>query len=138
MRVASIIWGMKAGFLCFKHVIVVDEDIDVYNPNMVEFAIASRVNAAEDLKIFDGFSGSPLDPRIPPEDKAPWMVLGKWARMLVDATRPFHWAPRELWEGRKFPPVQVWPEEIEDTVDRKWEKYGLGDYEKPSRWNSTY
>jgi 4-hydroxy-3-polyprenylbenzoate decarboxylase len=138
MRVASIIWSTKMGLLCYKHVVVVDEDIDVYNPAMVEFAISSRVNASEDIKIFDGFPGSPLDPRIPPEEKAPWMGMGKWARMLIDATRPFHWEPRELWDGRKFPPVQAWPKEIEDLVESKWEKYGLGNYIIPLRWNNTY
>lgn len=138
LRVASIIWGSKAATAFFKHVIVVDEDIDVYSWPMVEFAISSRVNAAKDITIVEGFHGSPLDPIIPPEEKASWMGAGKWARVCIDATRPFQWPPREEWGGRKFPPVQAWPKEIEDLVDKRWEKYGLEKYPKPSPWKETY
>ncbi len=30
------------------------------------------------------------------------------------------------------------PDEVEDTVDAKWKKYGLGKYPLPSRWKMTY
>ncbi len=138
MQLASLLWGSRASFFRFKEVVVVDEDIDVHNPAMVEFAVATRVDPAQDITVVRGFPGIPLDPRIPPEEKLPWMGGGHWSRVLIDATRPYAWRAREEWGGRRFPPVQHWPTEIEDLVDEKWIRYGLGDYPRPPRWNSTY
>ena len=45
-----------------KHVIVVDPDVDVYDPEEVEWAIATRFQADEDLVIVRGARGSTLDP----------------------------------------------------------------------------
>jgi len=45
-----------------KHVVVVDEDIDIHNPEDVEFAIATRVRADIDTVILTGVRGSSLDP----------------------------------------------------------------------------
>jgi 4-hydroxy-3-polyprenylbenzoate decarboxylase len=138
MQIASLLWGSRASFFRFKEVVVVDEDIDVYNPNIVEFAIATRVDPAHDITIVDGFPGIPLDPRIPPNEKQPWMGGGRWSRVCIDATRPFTWPALEEWGGKRFPPVQRWPNEIEDLIDAKWEKYGLSKYPRPPRWKNTY
>ncbi|MCE4626016.1 MAG: UbiD family decarboxylase [Desulfurococcales archaeon] len=45
-----------------KHVIVVDEDIDVEDPKMVEWAIATRFQADRDLVVVREARGSTLDP----------------------------------------------------------------------------
>ena len=138
LRVANALWGSAPGFGRFKEVVVVDEDIDVHNPNLVDFAIATRVDPIEDITIIDNTSGIPLDPRIHPSEKQPYMFAGRWSRVCIDALRPFHWAPVEAWGGRKYPPVQHWPDEIEDLIDSKWEQYGLGSYPMPPRWKMTY
>lgn len=46
-----------------KHVIIVDEDINVFDPNDIEFAIATRVKGDEDIYIYPNVRGSTLDPR---------------------------------------------------------------------------
>lgn len=46
-----------------KHVVIVDDDIDIFNPNDIEFAIATRVKADEDIYIYPNVRGSTLDPR---------------------------------------------------------------------------
>ena len=46
-----------------KHVLVVDADIDIYDPRDLEFAIATRMRADEDLVIHPNVRGSTLDPR---------------------------------------------------------------------------
>ncbi|ADV65002.1 UbiD family decarboxylase domain-containing protein [Desulfurococcus mucosus] len=46
-----------------KHVIVVDDDIDVDDPLMVEWAIATRMRGSEDLIVLRDVKGSTLDPR---------------------------------------------------------------------------
>ena len=50
------------GHPSMKHVIVVDEDIDIYNPNDVEWAIATRFQADNDAVIKQKEKGSSLDP----------------------------------------------------------------------------
>jgi UbiD family decarboxylase len=46
-----------------KHVVIVDDDIDIFNHNDIEFAIATRVKGDEDIYIYPNVRGSTLDPR---------------------------------------------------------------------------
>src|SRR5215210_6649167 len=48
-----------------KHVVVVDDDIDVFDPTEVEWAIATRVQADRDVFIIPGARAKPLDPSLP-------------------------------------------------------------------------
>ncbi|GAB4400847.1 MAG: UbiD family decarboxylase [Anaerolineales bacterium] len=45
-----------------KHVVVVDEDVDIHNPADVEWAIATRFQASRDLVVLADQPGSSLDP----------------------------------------------------------------------------
>jgi UbiD family decarboxylase len=65
-----------------KHAVVVDSDIDVFNVSDVEWAIATRFQAREDLIVINNVRGSTLDPSADQE-------TGLAAKMGVDATRPF-------------------------------------------------
>ncbi|MDD5337024.1 MAG: UbiD family decarboxylase, partial [Candidatus ainarchaeum sp.] len=49
-----------------KHVVVVDVDIDIYSPDSVEWAIATRVQADKSLVIKQNEKGSSLDPSADP------------------------------------------------------------------------
>ena len=46
-----------------KHVVIVDDDINIFDPNDIEFAIATRVKGDEDIYIYPNVRGSTLDPR---------------------------------------------------------------------------
>ncbi len=63
-----------------KHVVVVDEDIDVFDSQMVEFALATRFQAVKDAVVFPGAKGSSLDPSA--DENAITTKLG------LDATKP--------------------------------------------------
>jgi UbiD family decarboxylase len=78
-----------------KHAVVVDTDIDVYDPNIVEWAIATRFQASEDLLIIPQARGSTLDPSADQE-------TGLTTKVGVDATRPMN-KPREKFELAKIP-----------------------------------
>ncbi len=45
-----------------KHVVVVDEDIDIFNPADIEYALATRFQGDKDLVVIKGARGSSLDP----------------------------------------------------------------------------
>src|SRR5882672_5115758 len=47
-----------------KHVVVVDEDIDVFNATDVEWAIATRVQGDRDVIVIPGARAKPLDPSL--------------------------------------------------------------------------
>jgi len=70
-----------AGHKSLKHVVIVDDDIDIYSPASVEWAIATRVQADKDAIILRGQKGSSLDPSADAHTYAT-------AKMGIDATRP--------------------------------------------------
>jgi len=80
------------GHSSLKHVVVVDEDIDIYDPNDVEWAIATRFQAHSDLVVWEGRPGSSLDPSAihMPGQKT------RTTKMGLDATIPWHTPLGEL------------------------------------------
>ena len=69
-----------------KIVVVVDPDIDVRNPDQVEWAITFRSQPARDVIVIDGLPGGTLDPSIDgslPLDRRVGSAMG------IDATFPF-------------------------------------------------
>jgi UbiD family decarboxylase len=63
-----------------KHVVVVDDDVDIFDPLQVEWAIATRMQADKDIFIVPSASGSLLDPSSSPNNIS--------AKMGIDATCP--------------------------------------------------
>jgi 2,5-furandicarboxylate decarboxylase 1 len=82
-----------------KHVYVVDEDIDIYNPLEVEWAMATRFQADRDLMILDRAPGSSLDPSA---DAGTHLT----ARVGFDLTRPLHTAGKSF-NRAPFPEVDL-------------------------------
>jgi 2,5-furandicarboxylate decarboxylase 1 len=64
-----------------KYVIVVDDDVDIFNMNDVLWAIATRVHAEKDIVLIPGCKGAIIDPTSDPQT----FTLTK---MGIDATRP--------------------------------------------------
>jgi UbiD family decarboxylase len=64
-----------------KFVVVVDDDIDVYDESDVLWALATRVQADRDLVVVSGSLGAILDPSASKD--------GITAKLGVDATKPF-------------------------------------------------
>ncbi|MEM1515303.1 MAG: UbiD family decarboxylase [Candidatus Bathyarchaeia archaeon] len=78
-----------------KHVVVVDSDINAFNIEEVEWAIATRFQANEDLIIINNVRGSTLDPSAD-------METGLTAKVGIDATRSFKYS-KERFEKAKIP-----------------------------------
>jgi len=74
-----------------KHVLVVDSDIDIYDPCDLEFAVATRMRGDEDLVIHPNVRGSTLDPR---------SVEGITTKVGVDATARLD----RLWKFQRVTP----------------------------------
>jgi len=78
-----------AGAYTGKYVIVVDEDIDVSDLEELMWAMLTRSDPATSIDIITGAWATPLDPRIPPEERAKGNNTN--SRAIIDACRPFHW-----------------------------------------------
>lgn len=78
-----------------KHVVVVDSDINVDDPNDIEWAIATRMQGNEDLIVISNCRGSSLDPSADQER----LITSK---VGVDATMPLS-KPREKFERAVIP-----------------------------------
>jgi 2,5-furandicarboxylate decarboxylase 1 len=91
-----------------KLVVVVDDDIDVFDESEVLWAIATRMQADRDLVVISGSLGAMLDPSADER--------GVTAKLGIDATRPF---------GEPFaeklvmpPPKMAWARELVDRLSR--------------------
>ncbi len=69
------------GHPSMKQVIVVDDDIDIFNNEEVEWAIATRFQGDKGLVLINNTSGSSLDPSIK-------LTGGYTSKMGIDATLP--------------------------------------------------
>ncbi len=78
-----------------KHAVVVDKDIDVFNLEEVEWAIATRFQAGEDLVVIPHVRGSTLDPSADQE-------TALTTKLGVDATRSLT-KPYENFKLAKIP-----------------------------------
>ena len=75
----NIMMGAFAAHYDVKHVVVVDDDVDVHDPVKVEWAVATRFQADHDLLVIPNAHGSKLDPS---------NIDGLGAKMGMDATKP--------------------------------------------------
>jgi UbiD family decarboxylase len=75
----NAILAVFAGHPSLKHVVVVDEDVNIYDDREVEWAIATRFQADKDLVVIPNARGSSLDP------SATRSLTAKWG---IDATKP--------------------------------------------------
>lgn len=78
-----------------KHAVVVDSDVNVFDVSDVEWAIATRFQANEDLIIVNNVRGSTLDSSANQE-------TGLTTKMGIDATKPYS-KPKEKFERAKIP-----------------------------------
>lgn len=126
-QAANAIWGSSAAHVRYKHITVVDDDIDIHDYAAVDWAIAYRVNAGEnDIVIMPATFGAGLDPSVRRRDRnAALFGTGKWNRVLIDATMNLDYDPDPDLGGARFPPL-VWPEESDAQAARaRWRELGL-------------
>lgn len=100
--------GRKAAEAAFrghgslKHVVVVDADVDIYDPHDVEWAIATRFQADKDLMVWTDQPSSSLDPSAThvPGQKS------RSAKMGLDATIPWD-RPRSDFQRVQLPKADL-------------------------------
>ncbi len=111
--IAMAILG-TTGSRFIKNLIVVDDDIDVFNWSKVEWAMATRVQPHRDVEIIKDVTGSYLDPSIPKHEKLTQQA--RTSKMIIDATKK----DVEDYEDACVPKADVMA-----RVEEEWEKYGI-------------
>ncbi|MDZ4171969.1 MAG: UbiD family decarboxylase [Methanobacteriaceae archaeon] len=76
----NVIMAALAAHPSLKHVLVVDEDVNIFDPEDLEYAMATRIKGDDDILIVPGARGSSLDPTAMPD--------GTTTKVGVDATKP--------------------------------------------------
>jgi UbiD family decarboxylase len=107
------VWSMNAGI--GKITIVVDDDINIRDPFQVDWALAFRMQPAEDIRIVNGMDPITLDPSQPWKDGQkvdPTEQVS--SKVGIDATRK-----------HPYPAPSVPPKEDLDKVAAQWERYGI-------------
>jgi UbiD family decarboxylase len=110
--VALAVLGSVAGRYV-KQVIVVDADIDPFDPIQVEWAVSTRVQANRDIEILKELTGIILDPSLPKEEQ--WST-SRTSKMIIDATR---------YDAKNFPPVCSPASETMAKVEQQWARYNI-------------
>ncbi|MBW1829908.1 MAG: UbiD family decarboxylase [Deltaproteobacteria bacterium] len=124
-QVAFAIWSVLSAHYIGKYVVVVDSDIDVHNPKKVWAAIANRTDPSKDIMVIPHTAGGPLDPSVHPDTKMKTERLGRWDRVLIDATWDDTWEERPEWGGLNHPPSCLSSESELRPVREKWKRYGF-------------
>ncbi len=107
-QVIDAVWG--ATYARYKHVIVVDKDIDIWDYDSVHWALSTRVDAGRDVNILPRRTGQHRDPSVPTKTRGWQTGLG------IDATLPTE--EYEFYGER--PPVTIDDPEIVTRVKSKW------------------
>ncbi|MBI2831919.1 MAG: UbiD family decarboxylase [Chloroflexi bacterium] len=114
-QIIQRIFGDEEFGSLIKHVIVVDENIDVRNPKEVEWAVANLVQGDRDILVVPRCPGEGLDTS-QPYSKRFWT-----SKVGIDATVPTY---EYQAEGRTPPPTCLDPD-IVARVIAQWDKYGI-------------
>ncbi|WP_378730756.1 UbiD family decarboxylase [Nocardia brasiliensis] len=73
-----------------KNLIMVDEDVDIFDTDDVLWAMTTRMQGDIDIIVIPGVSGHVLDPSQSPAYNARLPARGVTAKTVFDATVPFH------------------------------------------------
>lgn len=85
-----LLGALSTQYLHPKVVVAVDEDVDIFNPAEVLWAIGTRVNPEKDVFVVNNTRVHPMDPTgielVKPGSPVGWSRIG--SKMGIDATKP--------------------------------------------------
>lgn len=110
-----LLGALSSQYLHPKVVVAVDEDVNIFNPAEVLWAISTRVDPKQDVFIVDGTRAHPMDPTgvevVKPGSPLGWSRMG--SKMGIDATKPAISDPDARDTFERIRPVNL------DTVKRE-------------------
>jgi len=117
-QIGNLVFGSKLS-PWFYYVIVVEDDVDIYNWKEVMHAFSTRCHPVEGIRVYKHGLCSPVTPFLDQKNR----VLGNGAQVLFDCTFPIHW-DRKTERPALISFNTAYPEEIKQKVLSKWTRYG--------------
>ncbi|MBI4186593.1 MAG: UbiD family decarboxylase [Chloroflexi bacterium] len=114
-QIMQKVWADDTVGTIIRHIIVVDEGVDVRNPQEVEWAVANLVQGDRDIIVIPRCPDEVLDSSLPYSKR----YLG--AKVGIDATMPVYDYHAEGTE----PPPQCDDPDMVARVETQWQKYGI-------------
>ncbi len=112
-----LLGALAAEYLHPKVAIAVDEDVNIFNPADILWAISTRVDPATDITVIPGLRGHPMDPtaeEFGATGQPGWQRLG--SKVLIDATRPPLNDPERRNQFERIKPPNLDRVRLEDYV----------------------
>jgi 4-hydroxy-3-polyprenylbenzoate decarboxylase len=104
-----------------NQVIVVDEDVDVFNMDQVLHALFTKCHPIRGITASDKqVMILTLAPYLSPDERS----KGLDARVVFDCTWPLEW-PKETSVPRRVSFNEAYPDEIKSRVEQNWQNYGF-------------
>ncbi|SPD72392.1 putative phenylphosphate carboxylase, alpha subunit [uncultured Desulfobacterium sp.] len=118
--IANVLDGEFKMVSMSQHILVVNDDVDIFNIPELLHTWASRVHPERDIFVRRGRPGLPL---------APWADLDERQKMtapsaLYDATWSLDWSP-EIAIPPKAAFKSIFPVEVQEKILSKWLSYGF-------------
>lgn len=96
-----------SAFKELKTVILVDEDVDIFDMNDVMWTVNTRFQADQDVVVLPGMRNHPLDPsELPAYDPRSIRERGMSSKLILDGTVPYDM--KEHFERAQFKEVKDW------------------------------
>lgn len=126
LQVAYAILGHKSSNLPFKMLVVVDDNVNIYDPNEVIRAINNNVDPAEDVHVLPVhnliFDAAMAEKDTDIEEYG--ASLGN--KLFIDATVNWKRHPRQKeWGGARMQPAEPAPAADVEKVKKRWAEYGF-------------
>jgi len=124
----AVMTALGSGFAAaiMNWVIVVDEDIDIYNWDQVLFALATRVDPELDIITFPPLAVNALNPsaraRVPVSADFPYTNFAYCSKVGIDATKKFS---NEPGRQRPTPPRSLPDLKVLEQVKKQWKEYKI-------------
>ncbi len=116
-QVGDIIFRNKVGFTIHR-LVVVGDDIDVYDFRDVIWAFCTRCRPGIDEYVFEDVPGFPLVPYMSHGNGSPT----KGGKVVSDALLSVEYTDGRNWEAASF--RDSFPEELQEKVLQQWSAYG--------------
>lgn len=121
-RIGDLVFNCKPGYTIHR-LVLVGEDIDVYNGKDVMWAFSTRCRPNLDETFFEDVRGFPLVPYMSHGNGSP--VQG--GKVVSDALMPTEYTTGRDWVPADF--EHSYPEELKEKVKAKWVQMGFRDSE---------
>lgn len=117
-KIGDIIFNHKAGYTMHR-LVLVGEDIDIFNWNEVMWAFTTRCRPGIDEYLYENVRGFPLVPYMSHGNGSPV----KGGKVVSDALLPIEYDSGPNWEAASF--KGSYPDPIQKKVENSWNAMGF-------------